>query len=117
MQDSTPTNLDDSTDTGAPLIVPDEPAAEELAPRTVNSVDATVGQPIVIRVMARKTELEALLAALPAEDINTRGDIGLALSTINELLTGDLASVPAVVAADMNRWLERNKHLAERAST
>jgi hypothetical protein len=101
------------------MIVADEPTAaatEELTPRMVNSVDATVGQPIVVRVMTRKGELEALLAGLPDEDINTRGDIGLALSTINGLLTGDVAHVPAVVAADMNRWLERNKHLAERAT-
>jgi hypothetical protein len=117
MQDSTTTNLEDTT---APGIDNNEAAAaatDEPPARTVNSVDATMGQPIVARVMARKAELEALLAGLPADDINTRGDIGLALSTISELLTGDIAHVPAVVAADMNRWLERNKHLAERAST
>src|SRR5438045_569480 len=83
----------------------------EPAPRHTNSVDATVGQPIVARVMARKHELEALLAALPADEVSVRGDIGLALSTIEDLLSGDLAHVPAIVAADMNRWLERNKHV------
>lgn len=90
---------------------------EEPAQRHVNSVDATTGQPIVARVMARKAELEALLDELPEGDLSTQGDIYLALATINELLTGDLANVPAVVGVDMNRWLERNKHLGERAAT
>ncbi len=83
-------------------------------PRHINSTDATAGQPLVARVTARKLELEALLAALPLEDINVRGDIGLALSMISELLTGDLDNVPPVVGVDMNRWLERTKHIAER---
>jgi hypothetical protein len=81
----------------------------------VNSVDATVGQPIVARVMARKHELEALVSRLPDDALRARADIDLALNTINELLTGDLAQVPAVVVADMSRWLETNKHLAESA--
>jgi hypothetical protein len=85
------------------------------APRHVNSVDATIGQPIVTRVMARKQELEGLLAQLPDDDVRTRGNIVMALDTINELLTGDLEHVPAVVVADMSRWLERNKHVAESA--
>lgn len=80
--------------------------------RHVNSVDATAHQPIVNRVMARKEELERLLETVPEHD-RTRDDIALALSTIEPLLTGDLAHVPAVVAADMNRWLERNKHVGE----
>ncbi len=82
-------------------------------PRSTNSVDATVGQPIVTRVLARKAELEATLAALPADALRARGDIALALNTVNDLLTGDLAHVPAVVCADMSRWLELNKHLGE----
>jgi hypothetical protein len=85
------------------------------ATRYVNSSDATMGQPIVARVMARKHELEAALEALPAEDLRARGDIELALTSIGELLTGDLTNVPQVVTADMSRWLEANKHLAERA--
>ena len=84
--------------------------------RHVNPVDATVGQPMLARVTTRKQELEAALEALPAEDVRARSDIELALTTINELLTGDLEHIPAVVVADMNRWLERNKHLAEQAS-
>lgn len=95
------------------MITKQPPAVTADAPHHLNSVDATVGQPIVARVMARKTELEALLAGLPAEDLTARGDIELALTTINDLLTGDLANVPAIVVTDMNRWLERNKHLSE----
>jgi hypothetical protein len=94
-----------------PVISP----GDEPAPRYVNSVDATVGQPIVARVLTRKHELEAALDALPGDDIRGRSDLELALSTIEELLTGDLHQVPPTVVADMNRWLERNKHLAERA--
>jgi hypothetical protein len=85
--------------------------------RHTNSVDATSGQPIVARVMARKTELETLLDGLPEDDLGTQRDIYHALATINDLLTGDLENVPSVVVSDMNRWLERNKHLAERAAT
>jgi hypothetical protein len=87
----------------------------DLPPPVVNSVDATMGQPLVDRVMIRKTELEEALALVPETDIRGREPIELALSTIAGLLTGDLKNVPAVVASDMNLWLERNKHLAERA--
>ena len=90
--------------------------ATDTAPRHVNSVDATTGQPIVARVMARRSELEALLATLPEHDLDGQSNIYQALATINELLTGDLANVPPIVAVDMNRWLERHKHLAERAN-
>jgi len=96
----------DVTRDGAPEVEPT---------RYVNSSDATTGQPIVARVMARKHELEAALEALPTEDLRPRGDIEVALTTIGELLTGDLGNVPAVVAAGMSRWLENNKHLAESA--
>jgi hypothetical protein len=65
--------------------------------------------------MARKRELEAVLAALEAEEARERGDLELALSTIGELLTGDLEHVPAVVTRNMSRWLEATKHIAESA--
>ena len=58
---------------------------------------------------------DLLLRRLPEDSRRACADIELALSTINELLTGDLEHVPSVVAADMSRWLERNKHLAESA--
>jgi len=105
-----------------PVLRDDVPPGETLddlpvlaAGHTVNSVDATVGQPLVERVQARKAELEAALAAIPETDIRARDPIELALSTVAGLLTGDLKHVPAVVASDLNLWLERHKHLAERA--
>jgi hypothetical protein len=88
---------------------------DSISTETLNSSDATMGQPIVARVMARKHELEAALEAVPAEDLRARGDIELALTSIGELLTGDLTNVPQVVTAEMNGWLEANKHLAESA--
>jgi hypothetical protein len=91
-----------------------KPTAAELG-HTINSVDATMGQPMVERVLARKAELEAALALVPETDVRGREPIELALSTIEGLLTGDLKNVPSVVASDMNLWLERHKHLAERA--
>jgi hypothetical protein len=98
--------MPESTDVSSVL---DQPA------RHINSVDATIGQPIVARVLARKLELEALLAALPEDQLLSRADIDLALGTIESLLTGDLSHVPPVVASRMSRWLESNKHLAEMA--
>jgi hypothetical protein len=89
--------------------------ADNPPPRYVNSVDSTTGQPIVVRVMVRKHELETALADLPHEDRRARSDLELALSTIDGLLTGNLAEVPAMVVVDMSRWLERTKHLAESA--
>ncbi|HLL25075.1 MAG TPA: hypothetical protein VK427_23230 [Kofleriaceae bacterium] len=83
----------------------------------INSVDATMGQPIVARVMARQAELEGILADLPESDVTLRNEITFALDTVAQLLTGDLEQVPAVVVVDMNRWLERNKHLGESPTT
>ena len=80
-----------------------------------NTVDATVGQPMVARITVRKLELETLLGGLEAADIATRKEIEFALSGLALLMSGDLANVPAVVTVDMNRWLERTKHLGARA--
>jgi len=98
----------------APLVARRSVAAEA-APRHVNSVDATTGQPIVARVLARTKELAILLSRLDDDDVRGRGEIGLALSTVGELLTGDLMHVPTVVAMELSRWLEANKHIAETA--
>jgi len=101
-------------DTGSADRISSIPDVSDIEPvRYLNSVDATIGQPIVDRVVARKQELEAALEALPADATRERSDIELALSTIGEMLTGNLSRVPAIVASDMNRWLERTKHLAE----
>lgn len=78
-----------------------------------NSVDATAHQPLVDRVRARTQELEQILAEMPPEATNARGEIETALATVRPMLTGDLAKVPAVVMVDLNRWLERTKHVGE----
>ena len=90
-------------------------ASEGSEARHTNSVDATMGQPLIDRVVARKQELEALLAGLPEDDTRQRADIEHALGTVESMMTGDLTQVPAVVAVDLNTWLERHKHLAESA--
>jgi hypothetical protein len=72
-----------------------------------------MNQTIVERVISRKSELESALSSLPATDVKMRDEISAALLSIGELMTGDLAKVPPVVSADMNKWLERNKHLAK----
>lgn len=78
-----------------------------------NTVDATRGQPLAARVMARKNELEDALAELGRHDTQERQAIETALATVYLLMTGDLAHPSDVVARDLNLWLERNKHLAQ----
>jgi hypothetical protein len=80
-----------------------------------NSTDATRGQPLGARVLARKDELEDALANLGPHDVLMRQAIETALATIYSLLTGDIAHLSDVVAIDLNRWLERNKHLGQDA--
>ena len=76
-----------------------------------NSTDATRGQPLAARVLARKDELEDALAELGPRDMLLRQAIQTALATVYALMTGDLAHPPAVIARALNNWLERNKHL------
>ena len=78
-----------------------------------NSTDATRGQPLAARVLARKDELEDALAELGPRDMLMRQAIETALATVYALMTGDLAHPSDVIARDLNRWLERNKHLAQ----
>lgn len=78
-----------------------------------NSVDATRGQPLADRILARKNELEDALAELGPRDAAERHAIETALATVYLLMTGDLAHPSDVVACDLNRWLERNKHLGQ----
>lgn len=78
-----------------------------------NSVDATRGQPLAMRVLARKDELEDALAELGPHDVVERQAIETALATVYQLMTGDLAHPSAIVARDLTRWLERNKHLGQ----
>jgi hypothetical protein len=78
-----------------------------------NTTDATRGQPLAARVLARKNELEDALADVGPHDMLLRQALETALTTVYSLLTGDVAHPPDVVARDLNRWLERNKHLAQ----
>ena len=98
-----------------PTVESDPAQSADEAPRVTNSTDATVGQPIVQRVLARQQELATALAAVPDDNGHLHAEITLALDTVHNLLSGDLQNIPSVVAADMNRWLERNKHVAESA--
>lgn len=84
-----------------------------MSARIENTVDATRGQPLAARVIARKNELEDALAELGRHDNRERQEIETALATVYLLTTGDLAHLTDVVALDLNRWLERNKHLAQ----
>jgi len=77
-----------------------------------NSTDATRGQPLAMRILARKDELEDALAECGPHDTYERTAIETALATVYQLMTGDLAHPPQVVARALNDWLERNKYLA-----
>jgi hypothetical protein len=78
-----------------------------------NTTDATRGSSLRVRVETRKQELELALSKLPPED-RARDEIKHALSEIDGLLTGNLDQIPRVVAAELNTWLESNKHVDER---
>jgi hypothetical protein len=77
-----------------------------------NTTDATRGQPLAARVLARKNELEDALADCGPHDVWQRSAIETALTGCYALITGDLAHPPQVVARALNAWLERNKHIA-----
>jgi len=79
----------------------------------LNSTDATRGQPLAARVLARKNELEDALADLGPYETPLRQALETALATVYSLMTGDLAHPSEVVARGLSRWLERNKHLAQ----
>ena len=76
-----------------------------------NTTDATRGQPLAARVLARKVELEDALADCHPHEVPRRTALETALATVYALITGDLAHPPDVIAHALNDWLERNKHL------
>lgn len=76
-----------------------------------NTTDATRGQPLAARVLARKDELEDALADTGEHEVLRRRMIQTALATVYALMTGDLAHPSDVIAHALNTWLERNKHL------
>lgn len=89
----------------------------EPIPVVENTTDATRGESLGIRAQKRRAELESALAALPADELRARGDIELAMSSVDAMLTGDLEHLPDVTAAEISRWLEHTKHLAETTPT
>jgi len=76
-----------------------------------NTTDATRGQPLAARVLARKAELEDDLADCGRHEVLRRTALETALAGVYALITGDLAHPPDVIARALNNWLERNKHL------
>lgn len=76
-----------------------------------NSTDATRGQPLAARVLARKVELEDALADCRPYEVVQRTALETALTAVYALITGDLAHPSDVIARALNNWLERNKHL------
>lgn len=76
-----------------------------------NTTDATRGQPLAARVLARKNELEDALADLGPHDAYRRAAIETALASVYALITGDIAHPSDVVARGLNAWLERNKYV------
>ena len=80
-------------------------------PDARNTTDATRGQPLAARVLARKAELEDALADCCPHRPLRRTALETALATVYALMTGDLAHPPDVIARALNDWLERNKHL------
>ncbi|HEX3765162.1 MAG TPA: hypothetical protein VHW23_40980 [Kofleriaceae bacterium] len=76
-----------------------------------NTTDATRGQPLAARVLARKSELEDALADCGRHEAMRRTALETALAGCYALITGDLAHPPSVIARALNNWLERNKHL------
>jgi hypothetical protein len=87
------------------------PVSAALKWKIENSTDATRGQPLAARVLARKNELEDALADLGPHDFMRRTAIATALTGVYALMTGDLAHPSDVVARRLNAWLERNKHV------
>src|SRR5512146_1009931 len=75
-----------------------------------NTVDATRGQPLAARILARKDELEDALAELGPYDTVERQAIESALSAVYMLMTGNLAHPSTAVAYELNRWLARTKY-------
>jgi hypothetical protein len=106
----------------APIAMSGQPAngkPKEPKPgaRPENSTDATQGEALAVRARARKAELEALLAKVPAPDDEVRADVERALSSVKTLLTGDTAHLSPTTAAELNRWLEGAKHLGEQTTS
>jgi len=76
--------------------------------------DETRGRPLMLRARLRRAELCEALSELPEDELRARGDLELAILTIDQLLPADadLESPSSATAAAVNRWLEHAKDLA-----
>jgi hypothetical protein len=82
-----------------------------------NSTEELRGQPLAVRLEARKVELEQALSDLRPEETGTREEIEQALAALATISTGDLIRPSDAVASQMSDWLERHKHLGVKAAT
>ncbi len=82
-------------------------------PEQFNSTDATRGLPLVDRVQLRLDELIRLRDECPADRQRARADLEVAILGGETLLADHGGSLSDARGIEMNRWLERNKHLAE----
>ncbi len=79
-----------------------------------NTTDATRGEPLAERAQQRRAELATALAKMPRDQTRARRDIEQALAAVDGLLAGDPDHLTDATAADISRWLELHKHLAEK---
>lgn len=66
------------------------------------------------RVLARKVELEDLLADTPPYEETMRQSIQTALACVYQWMTGDLAHPSSVMSRALSNWLERHRYLSTR---
>ncbi len=79
-----------------------------------NTTDATRGEPLAARAQQRRAELATALGKIPEDQTRARRDIEQALAAVDVLLAGDPDHLTDASAADLSRWLELHKHLAEK---
>jgi len=66
------------------------------------------------RVLARKVELEDMLADTPLHEESMRHAIQTALAGVYHWMTGDLAHPSSVMSRALTNWLERHRYLSTR---
>lgn len=82
----------------------------------MTSTDKTQGLPLRERMERRVAELEQALVDVDPADDRSRHDIELALATAKSLTTGNVDRPSDAVGAQLNDWLERNKHIGIKAT-
>jgi hypothetical protein len=72
---------------------------------------------LVMRAKQRRAELAAAMAALPADALQARSDLELAITAADGYLTGDLEHLADATAKGLSNWLEETKHFAEKPAS